>query len=1040
MREASFARRLRSAGMTLALLLVSAAAAQAQQGSLAVTVTESGTGRAVDRAQVNVLNTVLGGLTNAEGKLTIRGVPVGAQRVRVLRVGYREQSQAVTVTEGVTADITIQLSTVAVSLAPVVTTATGQTARIEFGNSVTQIDAAEVIKTAAISSVNDVLNSRAAGVVVTTGTQTGTGSRIRIRGQSSLSLSNDPIWIIDGIRMTSDLGSSNLFTGGGQPSRVNDINPDDIESIEIVKGPSAATLYGTAAANGVIVVTTKRGRSGAARWNVWGEGGILQDRNTYPFHYTLFGREPGDTDPGRLDPSSCNIFLASRGECVVDSLAVQNLFEDPEQTPLGQGWRSQLGANVSGGSEVVRYFISAENEKEVGTMELPAFEKLRFDTLNIPIRPWVKHPNAMDRTSLRANVNATVNSKLDLAVSSMYVVSDARFSLESNATAGLGSQAFGGAGCKVCFPARLVGRGQNTPLYGYRAWTPGYSWQEKAGQRVDRFIGTINSSYRPTSWWSNTLVVGQDQTSRVDDNLLFRGEGPPINSTYRDGFKQNDRANITNLTANIASTASFNPLAWLNLKTTAGIQYNDRSFQRNTAGGNDLPPGTQTAGAAATQYSSETTTLEKTLGFFVEEAAALSDRLFLTAAVRSDQNSAFGTDFQRVYYPKFSASWLTSEEGFFPTVSWLNSLRLRAAYGASGVQPGPNDALRFFASTTANIRGVDEPAIVSSAIGNTELKPERSTEFEGGVEAKLFNDRASLDVTYYAKETKDALIDAIVPPSAGSANSRAQNLGSVQNKGWEALISARLVDRSWLGVDLSLNMSTNKNKLISLGGTPPQIGTTTRVVEGYPLFGFWARPINGWDDKNGDGIITYDADPSLNELFVGDSSEFRGYTQPRHTATLSTGFDLLNRRLRLTTLWDYRGGHLHYNNTERIRCTSRQNCNGLMNPNASFEEQAMVAATREHPARTLDGFFQDGDFLKLREVSASYSLPNNWAAMMKARSAQLVFTARQLAVWTKYRGVDPETEFNVTTSSDAPSEFQTLGVPSYFIVRVNLGF
>ncbi|HET6680797.1 MAG TPA: SusC/RagA family TonB-linked outer membrane protein [Gemmatimonadaceae bacterium] len=1025
--------------MTLALLVVSAAAAQAQQGSIAVTVTETASGQPIDQAQVTVVNTTLGGLTNAEGKFTLRGVPVGSHRVRVLRVGFGEQSQTVNVTEGATAEVTIQLSTVAVSLAPVVTTATGETRRVEIGNAITNIDASQVTETSAISTVNDVLNSRAPGVIVTTGTQTGVGSRIRIRGQNSLSLSNDPIWVIDGVRMTSDVESSNLFTGGGQPSRVNDINPDDIESIEVVKGPSAATLYGTDAANGVIVVTTKRGRAGEARWNVWGEGGILQDRNTYPYHYTLFGRAPGDTDPGTLNPSSCNVFRLSRGECVEDSLAVQNLFEDPEQTPLGQGWRSQLGANVSGGTEVVRYFVSAENEKEIGTMELPAFEKLRFDTLNIPIRPWVKHPNATDRTSLRANLNATINSKLDVGVTSMYANTDARFSLESNATAGLGSQAFGGPGCKFCDEPRLVGRGLGTPLYGYRAWTPGYSWQEKAGQRVDRFIGSINANYRPTSWWSNRLNVGQDITDRVDDNLLFRGEGPPINSSYRDGFKQNDRANIKNLTVDLASTASYNPLAALNLKTTVGIQYVDRSFERNTAGGSDLPPGTQTAGAAAVQYSGESTVLQKTLGFFVEEAAAINDRLFLTAAVRSDQNSAFGTDFQRVYYPKFSVSWLTSEESFFPAMSWLNSLRLRAAYGASGVQPGPNDALRFFAATTANVRGVDEPAVVFSSIGNQNLKPERSTEFEAGFEAKLFADRASLDVTYYRKKTKDALIDAIVPPSAGSATDRRQNLGSVQNQGWEALISTQVIDRSYLGLDLSLNLSTNKNKLISLGDTPPQIGTTTRVVEGYPLFGFWAQPINGWEDKNGDGIITYNDDESLNELFVGDDVVFRGYTQPRYTATLSTGLDLLDRRLRLTTLWDYRGGHLHYNNTERIRCTSRQNCNGLMNPNASFEEQAMVAATREHPSRTLDGFFQDGDFLKLREVTAAFSLPNNWASMMKARSAQLVFTARQLAVWTDYRGVDPETEFN-GTASDAPSEFQTLGPPSYFILRVNLGF
>ncbi len=1022
-------------------VLLSASFVSAQTGSIAVRVVDAGSSNPIDQAQVSIVGTTLGGLTNSEGRLVLRSIAIGTHQLRVLRVGYSEQKKPVSVTAGQQANVDFLLSPVAVSLAPVVTTATGETRRVEIGNAVTNISVANVTQVAPVQNVFDALNARAPGVQIVSGTQTGSGARVRIRGQNSLSLSNDPIYVIDGIRMTSNTASSALFTGGAQPSRVGDLNPEEIESIEIVKGPSAATLYGTDAANGVIVITTKRGRAGSARWTVYGEGGLIEDRNTYPTAYTIFGKRMVGGAPATAPLNFCNNTRVSSGVCTIDSVAALNVFEEPDLTPIGTGYRSQVGLQLSGGTDAVRYFISGEREDETGILELPEFERVRFDTMNITPREWTERPNVLGRNSLRANLNATVNPQLDLSANSSFINLSQRFSLESNATAGLGSQIFGGPGCNPCSPERLVGGGQNTPLNGYRAWTPGYTWQEKAGQRVNRFIGSANANWRPTSWWQNRLTSGVDLSDRVDDNLLFRGEGPPITATYRNGFKENYRTDIRNLTTDFSSAATWTPRNWVNFKTTAGAQYIYYTFEQGLAGGEDLPPGTQTAGAAATEYSNETTTLQKTLGLFVEEAVALNDRLFVTAAVRTDQNSAFGTDFQRVYYPKGSLSWIISDEGFFPSIGWLNSLRLRFAGGASGVQPGPNDALRTFASTTANIRGVDLPAVVSGALGNPELKPERSTEIEGGFESRLINEKLTLDVTYYRKKTKDALIDAIVAPSAGSANNVTRNLGSVRNTGWEFVLSSQLLDRNALAIDVSLNASTNSSKLLSLGGTPPQIGTTTRVVEGFPLFGFWARPITGWNDKNGDGILTYSSDANLNEVFVGDSVVFRGYTTPRHVATLNAGVDLFKRQLRIQTMFDYRGGHLHYNNTERIRCVSRQNCAGLMNPDASFEEQAMVVGTRDHPSRTLDGFFQPGEFFRFRELSAIYNFsPSLASRFFRARTASIVATARNLKFWTDYRGVDPETEFNVTTGSDAPSEFQTLGPPTFWVLRFNLNF
>jgi len=1026
----------RAAGIAAALF-ASALTAQAQQGRVTVRVTDAANQQPVAQAQVQLVGTTLGGLTGPEGKFTIRGVPAGTHDVRVLRVGYGEQKKQVQVAGDQEATVDFAISAVAISLTPVVTTATGDQRRVEQGNSIASLDASKIAQEAPIRGVEDMLNSRTAGVAVTQGTQTGVGARVRIRGASSLSLSNDPIYVIDGIRMTSNLGSQQFGTGGNNASRVGDINADEIENVEIVKGPSAATLYGTDAANGVVVITTKRGRAGAPRWNVYGEGGYLDDRNTYPYNYTMTGHSPTDPTVG-LSAAACTLPLVSTGVCAPDSLRVYSPFHDPATTPIGTGNRYQVGGNLSAGTEALRYFVSGEREEETGVLELPQFEIDRLRAEKAPIRDWTKRPNTLARNTVRLNVNSNVGSTLDLALNAGYINLQQRYTLESNATAGIGSQAFGGQG----FRDNGTVSGTGTPLMGYRAWTPGYTWQEKTGQGINRFIGSANATWRPVAWNQTRMTFGTDLTDRVDDDLLYRGEGPPLTATYRLGLKGNARTNIRNTTLDLTSGANFNPNTWLNSRTTLGAQYVNYQFDLGQCGGSELPPGAQTCSQIITANNmSEATTLQKTLGFFLEQTVAMRDRLFITGAVRTDQNSAFGTNFQSVWYPKASVSWIISDEGFFPQMGWLNSLRLRSAYGAAGVQPGPNDALRFLSANSINLKGTDTPVIQNNTLGNNELKPERTTELEGGFEAKMFNNRFSLDVTGYQKKTKDALIAAVIPPSNGTgATTVLQNLGAVRNQGLELLTNTQIVDKRNFAFDLTVNGSFNKNKLLDLGGTPPQIGTITRVVEGYPLFGWWAYAINKIDDKNKDGILTYNADPTKNEVSVDDSMSYRGYTQPTRIFTATPGFEFLNRRLRVQALFDYRGGNKAYNNTERIRCVSRQNCNGLMNPKASLEEQAMAVATLNNPQKSLDGFLQPGDFLKLREASIRWTLPTQVANLMKARNADMVFSGRNLGTWSKYRGIDPENDFTATGGGDVPQDFQTIGLATYWTVRFNIGF
>jgi hypothetical protein len=403
-----------------------------------------------------------------------------------------------------------------------------------------------------------------------------------------------------------------------------------------------------------------------------------------------------------------------------------------------------------------------------------------------------------------------------------------------------------------------------------------------------------------------------------------------------------------------------------------------------------------------------------------------------------------------------------SDEDFFPhgkLFSAISNLRIRVANGASGVQPGPTDALRTFSANSASIKNTDAPIETFQAIGNDSLKPERSVEWEGGFDSRLFGNRIQFDVTYYSKLTHDALIGAIIAPSAGAGATRQNmNLGAVKNAGFEVTLGGQVIDRPNLGIDFHLSTSLNANKVVSLGPTPPQINVTNWVVAGYPIGGIWAKPITGWNDKNGDGILTVDEVTIKSDTMFDNSIDpvtgkpkhtvigvgtFRGYAEPRYLTTFTPGIDLLKHHLRIQSLFDWRGGNKYYNNTERIRCT-RPNCNGLFNPAASFEEQAMDVAAIFSPEKTLDGYYQPGAFVKWRELSATLELPPGMFSKVGARNASLVFSGRNLHLWTHYRGTDPESDYQATSTppggTDTPSEFQTFAAPTIFQLRLNFGF
>ena len=1026
----SIARVVASIG---ALLLVAAVPVFAQ-GTVTGRVVVAEGQQPIGDVQVLLEGTSIVTMTNADGRFTLRNVPAGAREVRAFRVGYTPQKKPITVITGQTATVEFAMVAAIVKLQEVVTTATGEQRRVELGHTVATVDVSKKMGESPIKNMGDLLVAKAPGVQVLPANMTGGGSRVRIRGTSSISLSNDPIYIIDGIRMTST-SAGGIGVGGTAPSRVNDINPSEIENIEIVKGPSAASLYGTDAANGVVVITTKRGRAGRTNWNTFVEHGVISDPNEYPTQHAILGKSVGATVQRR-----CFLREVAAGTCVVDSATSLNVYNRPDLTPLKPGQRDQMGLQVNGGTEVARYFMSFDVQKEVGPFGLPDFNRARFDSLKVPLDDHLKRPSQLEQASFRTNVNAALSQNLDVGVTSMFTRLEQRLPQVDNNVNSFWYNGMIGPGFTGAGPGYTGVGSLGQPLMGYASFTPGEIYQRLATQGIQRMIVGTNINWRPRNWLAARGDFGVDLTSRTDYGLQKFAEGPDF-GTQRQGTVTDARGSTRNMSANLNATATWVPFAWLNTKTTVGTQYVNFNNYTNSAGGSILPPGAQNAGQATTPNVSQGTTMANTLGLFAEEAISLYDRLWLTAGVRTDQNSAFGRNFQRVYYPKASASWMMSDEEWFPkNIPLLNTLRLRTAYGFAGQQPGPNDALRTFSTTATSIGGTDLSGLVSSALGNSEIRPERTREFEGGFEAKLWDSRVNFDFTYYNKLNSDQLFNLPLAGSAGTAaSSILMNLGATQNTGVEFLVNAQILDSRNFGWDLTVSASKNANKIVTLGKKPngdtiPTIGVNTTVQQrsGLPIYSYWSRPFS-YTDPNNDGMLV-----STN-VVVDTTWRPKGYSQPRDEISITNGFELFGRRLRITALADFKSGSSLFNNEQGFLCQQAVSCPYISSLKPSLANQARALAYRDQGLlNTAWGFMETLQFWRLRELSAVYNLPDRIArTLFFASAANVNVAVRNIKVWTAYTGVDPEANYG---QGDTQQTLLTAGPPRYVTLRVNLRY
>jgi len=945
----------------IALLCGGTAAAQSPTATMRGQVTDSAAQRPLAGAEVYALTDGAAGVmrtarTNEAGQYLITGLPAGTVTVRVRLVGFAPAGMRVTVRDGEATTVNFVLGQRLTQLNEVVVTGTGGvTQRRAVGNVIETIKAEDVLAVAPARSVEQLVGARTPGLIVLPATgQVGTGAQLRVRGASSLSLSNEPLLYIDGVRMDANASRGQAQRGSAGASRLNDINPEDIESIEVLKGPAASTLYGTEASNGVIQIITKRGRSGTTNFGFTSRQGTNWLANPEGRAGLLYGKN-------------------AAGELVSFNL-YQHEIEQGNGPIFTNGRNAGYNLSLNGGTDNNRYYMSASYDDDVGV---------------------VKH-NWDKKFSGRANIDAAAGSKVRLQGSLGYIRDRIRFAQPSIEADPFSNLVWGSV---TSLSTGKRGFGYSPP----EEWSTVESHADN-----DRTTISLTAMYEPMEWFTHRLVTGLDVNA--ENNWLLYPRQPLGSLDFLGnnglGNKNVQRANRTFLTLDYSSSLKYGWSDALRFTSSFGLQHYRSELSTITAIANTFPAGPiTTISGGATTSGQEIYEANATVGMFVQQQVAWNNRVFVTAALRGDDNSAFGQSFSAAYYPKISGSWVISEEPWFK-LPYVEDLRLRGALGVAGTQPGTFDAARLY---TPSVGVGDLPGLVPSSYGNPQLKPERSREIELGFESTLLGGRADISYTHYTRKITDAIVNSPIPPSAGFPGSQVVNIGRVSGWGDELSANVRLLEGPRVGWEIGTQLANNGNRIDDMGGTTFLTvaggGGQAQNRVGYGIADFFLYKVRSAVLDSGNVVSSVcDGGTGASGLELGGPDVacssaprvFWGHSQPTWQAGLNTTVTLY-RNLRLYARVDGNGGHLQ-SNTE-IRALHNQGSTEAV----ILRNDPFLQVYRAIEADAV-GTYKAG-FLRLRELSASYNLPQNLASRLRANTASISAAGRNLSMlWTAEQG------------------------------------
>lgn len=973
-----------------------------RQGMITGRVIDSQTLQPIVAAVVSIPAAGIGSITRADGTYQLPNVPAGAHMITAQLIGYAAATQTITLTTGGSVVANFELSRQALALDEIVVTGTaGGTVRRAVGNVVSRLDVGDIVQNSPSVRIEQVIGNRVAGVrILTPPSVAGGSSQIRIRGSSSLALAGEPLIYVDGIR----LNTSDAFRGWeSSTSRLADIDPSTIESVEIIKGPAAATLYGTEASNGVIQITTKRGAIGTASFDASMEGGVSWWANAAETLGTNYWR-----DPATGEVRSWNQYELEREA------------DRYGRDPLTYGPIQRYTFGVRGGTDIVRYAASLNRSDIRGITRIDRDQRNRMN----------------------ASITIVPTSNFTLGLHTSRTTGETR-----------GGEMAGAFICRMsCYadPGSIDGEG--------RGWWEGRPPEAyRYGRTDDRFsrrtTWSMEASHQLTSWFTHRLQTGIDDAGMR--RVLFtprdpEGWGRFWGNAGMEGSRSVSDSHTPTRTVDYGATLTLPLTSQINSATSFGLQYyNRQSRNLSASGSNYAVPSLETISSASEQSGSESFSENTTLGTYVQNQFDWNRRIFLTAAVRADDNSAFGSDFDAAIYPKVSATWVVSEEGFWRS-NFLNltDLRLRSAWGEAGQQPGIFAARTRF--TTGSGPG-GQPTMRFAGVGNPNLGPERGSELEAGFDAAFMGGRLELQFTWYDRVTKNAIVNTPVRPSEGYPGSRWMNVGRTSSWGTETQLNAEIWTQDPVRWTMGLGFTTMGNRIDELGALDEVAagGRSQYHVESFPIASIFTWKVVSADFVSGSsGPVTNvmcDSGTGRSGRDMGGSPVpcaeappvFFGQVDPSWLVNLNSSWTLL-RNMHLTAVVDAAGGH--YINADYLAGRNTRNTRNFV-----YQDDPIFMGNQTWSRAA--PVIHTGGFAKLRELTLRYTFPNTIARMLGgAGGADLTGTIYNVAtLWqaAKYtpdgqRVFDPEI---TDPQQDYPGSPRGAGPPlSHGTVRVNVRF
>ncbi len=868
--------------------------------------------------------------------------------------------------------------------------------RLEVPATVGTIRADSVVPAAPVFQFTDLLTARLPGVDVQSGGgMTGSGARIIIRGGGSFVSGSDPVVYLDGIRIDGDpprfMSASGVMplttpTGPLSSGRLDDLSPSEIERVDVLTGPAATTQYGMDAWNGVVLVTTKRPSRSTAEWSAFAEEGLLTPPpSRVPDSYFGWGHTTGTPS----SPTDCTLQAQAGGGCVQDSVTHFSPFGESATTPLSNGYRDHYGLQVGGSTGPARYFVSGDRQSETGILQMPAPDVQLFTAQDgVAPLPGQIRPNSLDRTNLRATLGASVGSAADITIFGNAIGGDHR----ATGDGGLAQSAAFGSGSSAVNDGWLEDNIRPRSLF--------------ANENADRIWRDILGgafTWRVLDAITAHVTAGIDHADANSIQLVHpidaQAEGLQVGSEADDRRVTDEQTVDADVSGVMAVTRGWSS------RTSAGVQIRDENATDH--GQIVVNVGTSTAFQQ---------TGARQRGAYAEETLSDSERFTFTVALRAEGPAAlFGKATEGL--PRVAASWT-------PVAYEGDALRVHAAYGRTSNLP----VALGFTTFQSGSSGLLVPIL-------SEPVPEYTTEYEGGIDGSVLHERLTLSATAYDRTIDHMSFEVPVNPAVGFSEDIVST-GIVRNRGVEASLAAQVIRTTTFSWDVSLNVWTNANRVITLfPGATAANGVETggplpdpiyRAVPGSSLYSIW-EPTLTYHDQNGDGILEPNEVTLSNPVNQGNSLPTRG-------ATLQNGFGVLGGRFRIGILADYRGGNKVIDPVAAYQLlfeTSR----GSVDPHAPLAEQAQAVAVDQG---TYAGPVEDASFVRLRELSITVNATPSIARALRTRSVGLSLLARNLWLWTPYRGTDPEINTNGNTDPSTP--FTVVPLPRYFVARVTIGY